>query len=100
VSNIVRLPVPALPEDPLEALQALMAEYGAASNAERNYGSCRYAHLMWSYLTGLMPVIEQRRADRRARAEAAMEQILDGPQPPRLRVVDGVTATGYTGTGG
>jgi hypothetical protein len=87
VSNIVRLPVPPLPEDPLAALQALVTEYGAASNAERNYGSSRFAHLMWSYLTELMPIVEQRRADRRDRVEAAMERLLDGPQPPRLHVV-------------
>jgi hypothetical protein len=98
MSNVTRLPVPPLPEDPLEALQALMAEYGAASNAERNYGSSRYAHLMWSYLTELMPVIEQNRADRRERVKAAMERMLDGPQPPRLRAIDGGLRLGTPGT--
>jgi hypothetical protein len=87
MSDVTRLPVPALPEDPLAALKELVAEYGAASNAERNYGSSRFAHLMWSYLTELMPAIEQDGADRRARIEAAMERILDGPQARRLRAV-------------
>jgi hypothetical protein len=87
MSNVVPLPRRPPPEDPLEALKELAAEYRAASSQERNYGSSRFAHLMWSYLTELMPVIEQRHADRLARVEAAMDRVLDGPRPPRLHVV-------------
>jgi hypothetical protein len=85
---------PPLPSDPMEGLKALVAEYAAASNRERNYGSNRFAHLMWSYLTELMPVIEQRRADRWAQTEAAIDRFFaaaDGrpPPPPPLRAIQG-----------
>lgn len=35
-SNVTWLPRRPLPEDPMEALRELVAEYGAASNLERN----------------------------------------------------------------
>jgi hypothetical protein len=85
---------PPLPSDPMEGLKALVAEYAAASNRERNYGSSRFANLFWSYLTELMPVIEQRRADQWARTEAAIDRFFaaaDGlpPPPPHLRAIKG-----------
>lgn len=87
--GVTYLPRPSLPKDPLEALKVVVEEYGAASNQERNYGSTRYAHLMWSYLSDLMPLIEQRRADHRAQTMARIEEIMNGPQPRRLRAIDG-----------
>ena len=42
-SNVIPLPRRPLPEDPMEALKELVAEYDGASNRERNYGSNRFA---------------------------------------------------------
>jgi hypothetical protein len=85
---------PAPPRDAMADLCALVAEYTAASNRERNYGSSRFANLFWSYLTDLMPVIEQRRADRHDELEAMMRRVLAAdnglpPPPPGLRAIDG-----------
>jgi len=87
ISLEARLPQPPLPPaDPLEALKELVAEYGAASSRERNYGRARFADLFFHYLTDLMPVIEQRHAGRRAESEAMLARILAvarGLPPPR-----------------
>jgi hypothetical protein len=53
---------PPLPEDPMERLKALTEEYTAASNAERNYGSSRFANQFWWCLTEVLPAIEERHA--------------------------------------
>jgi hypothetical protein len=88
--HVTYLPRRGLPDDPLDALKEVVAEYAAASNKERNHGSSRYAHLMWSYLTDLMPVVEQRSADRKAQAQARIAEIMgDHPQYRNgLRVVE------------
>ena len=83
-------------EDPLEKLRDLVEEYTAATRRERNYGSDRFAHLFWCYLTDLRGVLEQRQADYWAEMEAAMTRRFHGPgaaaaiaaqRKPRLRPV-------------
>jgi hypothetical protein len=93
--------------DPLADLQALVAEYGAASARERNYGSSRFADLFYWAVKELLP--EPLPAGRAAQIEEILRRAEYGPGPARalagsrprhLRAVDAVTATGYSGREG
>jgi hypothetical protein len=61
-------------DDPLDALRQLTAEYEAATNQQRNHGSCRFAHLFYSYVSDLLPVMERRRDDRAAELEEILRR--------------------------
>jgi len=86
------------PADPLAGLQALVAEYAAASARERNYGSSRFADLFYWAARELLPFVEPLEAARAAQFADMLRRAEYGPGPARalagsrprhLRAVDG-----------
>jgi hypothetical protein len=83
MSNAARLPSRPLPGDPLDALQALVAEYEAASARERNYGSSRFADLFYWAVRELLPSVKPLSAARAAQIEDILRRAEYGPGPAR-----------------
>jgi hypothetical protein len=85
------------PPDPLAELQALVAEYAAATPRQRNYGSARFADLFYWAVVELLPDVEPLTAARAAQIEAMLRRAEYGPGPARalagrrrhLRTIDG-----------